>query len=102
MTLAETTSCLQHAGCPLAYNVSGSGPPVLFIQGVGVHGPGWQPQTDPLSRHFQCLSFDNRGVARSQPIGAALTIEQMAQDAVALMDAQGWDSAHLVGHSMGG
>ena len=38
----------------------------------------------------------------SQPIGCALTVEQMAEDALALMDAEGWASAHVVGHSLGG
>jgi pimeloyl-ACP methyl ester carboxylesterase len=41
-------------------------------------------------------------MGRSQPSGDRLTIEQMAEDTIALMDAQGWTSAQLVGHSMGG
>lgn len=93
---------LEHRGCRLAYEVRGDGPPVLFIQGVGVHGAGWQPQVDALADRYRCLPFDNRGMAASQPLGAPLSVEQMAEDAVALMDAEGWPSAHLVGHSMGG
>jgi pimeloyl-ACP methyl ester carboxylesterase len=90
-------------GCPLHYDVTGDGPPVLLIQGVGIHGAGWRPQVEALSGEFRCLTFDNRGMARSQPIGdCALTIEQMADDAVRVMDAAGWESAHVVGHSMGG
>ncbi|NEE20487.1 alpha/beta fold hydrolase, partial [Streptomyces sp. SID7499] len=34
--------------------------------------------------------------------GAAYTAEDMADDAVAVMDALGWESAHLFGHSLGG
>jgi pimeloyl-ACP methyl ester carboxylesterase len=67
-----------------------------------VHGVAWAPQIDALAAHFQCLSFDNRGLGLSQPLGASLRIAQMAEDTLALMDAQGWESAHLVGHSMGG
>lgn len=93
---------LEHRGCRLSYEVRGDGPPVLFIQGVGVHGGGWKPQVDTLSDRYRCLTFDNRGMAASQPLGAPLSVEQMADDALALMDAQGWRSAHLVGHSMGG
>ena len=93
---------IEHRGCKLAYEVRGNGPPVVFIQGVGVHGDGWKPQIDPLSLHYQCMSFDNRGMAKSQPIGVPLTIEQMGEDTLALMDAIGWESAHVVGHSMGG
>jgi len=35
----------------LTYELAGSGPPVLFIQGVGVTGEGWRPQVDALSKH---------------------------------------------------
>src|SRR5690606_7336525 len=72
------------------------------IQGVGVHGRGWRPQVEGLSADFQCLVFDNRGMGASQPLGCPLTIHQLARDALHLMTHVGWESAHLVGHSMGG
>lgn len=75
---------------------------MLSIRGTGLHGDGWRAQIDELSRRYRCLSFDNRGIGGSQPYGAAITVEQMAEDAVALMDAEGWDSAHVVRHSLGG
>lgn len=93
---------IAHRGCPIAYDVRGIGPPVLLIQGVGVRGNGWRPQTDELSTRYSCLSFDGRGIGRSQPAGAAITVAQMAEDAQALLDAEGWNAAHLVGHSLGG
>src|ERR1043165_2031505 len=96
------TAQLPYKGCNLSYQLLGSGPPVLLIQGVGVHGSGWSPQVSPLSKNFQCLSFDNRGIGLSQPATRKLTVDQMAEDARALMDAQGWHSAHVVGHSLGG
>jgi pimeloyl-ACP methyl ester carboxylesterase len=91
-----------HDGCEIAYEIQGSGPAAIFIQGLGVHGSAWAPQIDALAPRYECLSFDNRGLGRSQPLGARLTIEQMARDTLALMDAQGWESAHVIGHSMGG
>ena len=98
---------LEHLGCRLSYRVTGGGDggePVLLIQGVGVHGDGWRPQADALAAAgYRCLSFDNRGMGLSQPLGTPpLTVEQMADDARALMDAERWDSAHVVGHSLGG
>jgi pimeloyl-ACP methyl ester carboxylesterase len=93
---------LEHQGCRLAYGVAGTGAPVLLIQGVAVQGECWRPQIDGLSAHHRCLWFDNRGLGGSQPLGAPLTVAQMAEDARALLDAQGWDSAHVVGHSLGG
>lgn len=89
-------------GCPLAYQLQGSGPPVLFIQGVGVHGPGWQPQIEALATRYTCLSFDNRGLGRSLPAAREITVKQLALDALAVLDAAGIESAHVAGHSMGG
>lgn len=93
---------LEHKGCRLSYRVCGDGPAVLFIQGTGVQGDAWRPQIDDLCQGHRCLSFDNRGMGGSQPFGAPITVEQMAEDALALVDAQGWDSFHCVGHSLGG
>jgi pimeloyl-ACP methyl ester carboxylesterase len=100
--MARTHETLSHRGCTLHYEVGGSGPPVVWIQGMGLHGRGWAPQVDALEASFTSLTFDNRGMARSQPVGETLTIPLMAADVIALMDRQGWASAHLVGHSMGG
>jgi pimeloyl-ACP methyl ester carboxylesterase len=93
---------VTHKGCDLSYSVRGAGEPILFIQGVGVHGSGWTPQIDRLADDYQCVSFDNRGLGLSHPRGCAITVEQMAEDATAIMDAVGWTSAHVVGHSLGG
>jgi pimeloyl-ACP methyl ester carboxylesterase len=95
-------SCVTHRGCKLSYSTYGSGEPVLLIQGAGVHRYGWEPQLERLAQRYCCLYFDNRGLGQSQPVGEELTIKQMAEDACRLMDAEGWNSAHVVGHSMGG
>ena len=89
-------------GCYLHYTVRGNGPPVLFIQGVGVQGDGWLPQIDELSADFTCISFDNRGVGRSQPVEATITVDRLANDAAAILDAEKVRSARIVGHSLGG
>ena len=94
---------VEHRGCSLSYTVRGAGSPVLFIQGTAVHGDGWRPQIDELRQGYRCVSFDNRGMARSQPVGdAPVSVEQMADDALAVMDAAQMESAHVVGHSLGG
>lgn len=93
---------LTHNQCKLTYDIEGAGAPVLFIQGVGVHGQGWRPQIAELAKKFCCLSFDNRGMGRSQPVGVELTVDQMAEDVRAILDAENWPSAHIIGHSLGG
>ena len=97
-----TPLSIGHRGCRLSWSVCGKGPPVVLIQGTGLHGAGWLPQVEGLADRYQCLYFDNRGMGRSQPLGERITVEQMAEDVQVLMDAQGWTSAHIVGHSLGG
>lgn len=92
----------MHRGCNLSWFVEGQGTPVVLIQGSGVGANGWRPQLDALASRYQCLCFDNRAYGRSAPSSEPLSLELMAEDTLALMDALGWESAHLVGHSMGG
>lgn len=93
---------VEREGCRLTAQISGSGPPVVLIQGVGLHGDGWLPQVARLASTYACMRFDNRGIGRSLPIGSAPSVERMAADVGALMDAAGWTDAHVVGHSLGG
>lgn len=90
----------------LQFDVAGtSGPEILFIQGVGIHGAGWRPQTEALSVNHRCAWFDNRGIGRNAAMlqSGSLTVDQMALDGIAVLDAAGWQSpVHLVGHSLGG
>lgn len=101
-TSRERNATLEIDGCPIAYRVRGAGPPVVWIQGVAVQGEAWRPQIEELAARYRCLTFDNRGFGASVPAGAAITVERMAADTLALMDHLGWESAHLVGHSLGG
>lgn len=77
---------------------AGSGRRVLFIQGVGVAGCGWRPQIEAL--HGDLAWFDNRGIGASP--GRPGSVEDMARDALEVMDGLGWADALLVGHSLGG
>jgi pimeloyl-ACP methyl ester carboxylesterase len=95
-------SYLKQPDVDLYYELAGSGVPVLLIQGVGVAGEGWRPQVSAWKNDFQTLIFDNRGIGKSIPCRGPITIEAMAADARALLNAAGWDSAHVMGHSMGG
>jgi aminoacrylate hydrolase len=93
---------LTRSDVRIAYDVTGNGPPVLLVQGAGVCGEGWRPQVDALAGRFTLITFDNRGFGRSSMPAGRLTIEDMAEDALALADAVGAARFHLAGHSMGG
>src|SRR5258706_10355193 len=91
-------------GLRLHYDAFGrrGGEPVLLIQGLGADSRGWLMQRGAIGRHYRGIVFDNRGVGRSaKPVGP-YDLEQMAADAVAVLDAAGYESAHVMGASMGG
>lgn len=91
-------------GARLHYEVTGrpGGEPVLMIQGLGADKNGWNLQRLALGFRYRVIALDNRGAGRSdQPFGT-YTLEQMADDAIAVLDHAGFEAAHVVGASMGG
>jgi pimeloyl-ACP methyl ester carboxylesterase len=100
--MTEPARSLAIDDVTLGYRSTGSGPAVLCIQGVGVAGDGWQPQVEALARRYRVLTFDNRGVGATPRGAGPLSIERMAADAVAILDAERIDRCHVVGHSLGG
>jgi pimeloyl-ACP methyl ester carboxylesterase len=104
--MTEIPSFLQYAESAagrLAYVRRGDGPPLLLIMGVaGHHGMWGEAFLAALSRRFDVVAFDNRGIGESTRAEAGLTLDDLAADAAAVLDHLGWDSAHVVGISMGG
>lgn len=91
-------------GIRLHYEVTGrrDRPPVLLIQGLGADKHGWDMQRLGLGWSHRFVALDNRGAGRTdKPLGA-YSLEQMATDAVSVLDAAGIETAHVVGASMGG
>jgi 3-oxoadipate enol-lactonase len=91
-------------GVEIAYDAWGrrDGPPVLLIQGLGTDSRGWALQRMAFGRHFRCFAPDNRGVGHTGQPPRPYSLEQMARDAIAVLDAEGVGSAHVIGASMGG
>lgn len=79
------------------------GPRVLLIMGFGMRGDIWRPQIEDLRGDHRVAWFDNRGIGESERGPKRLwTMKDMARDTLRVMDALGWEDAHLVGVSMGG
>ena len=83
------------------YDRAGSGDAVLMIMGLGTTRVGWFNQFAFLSKHYDVTAFDNRGAGETVA-GGSWTMHDMANDAVAIADAMGYDRFHLLGVSMGG
>ncbi len=91
-------------GIRLHYEVLGrsGATPVLMIQGLGADKHGWDMQRFPMALHYRVIALDNRGAGRSDKPFGTYTLEQMADDAIAVLDEVGVEKAHIVGASMGG
>ena len=88
-------------GGTLSYDVSGAGPPIVFVAGLGERGTYWMAQVAAFSSAFQVVTFDHGGVGASEG-EPPYTVEQWAADTLRLIDHLGLDRVHLVGHSTGG
>jgi len=86
----------------LNYRISGSGPYLVLIPGMGMPQQGWGMQIQTLSRTHTVIRFDNRGCGKSSTPEHPYTITDMAGDVLALMDHLAVDTAHILGASMGG
>src|SRR5689334_13381451 len=82
---------------------AGAGPPLLFISGSGADLRIKPNQMDgPLPKHFDVLSYDQRGLGQTSKPDVPYTMADYADDAAALMDTIGWKSARVIGVSFGG
>jgi 3-oxoadipate enol-lactonase len=77
-------------------------PPVLLIMGMSFSSKAWGPLPERLAERYRVIVFDNRGSGRSGSAGLVFRVKDMADDAVAVLDAAGAASAFVFGISMGG
>ena len=98
------TYAIASDGIRLHYDVLGraSAPPVLMIQGLGADKHLWDLQRFVLAGRYRVIAHDNRGAGKSDKPFGAYSLEQMADDAIAVLDHAGIETAHVVGASMGG
>lgn len=87
----------------VGYRVVGTGPPLILITGYTATMDSWDPRfVGALAEHYRVVIFDNAGVGRTQAPPPPLTIDAMANQTSALIDALGLDRPDVLGWSMGG
>lgn len=117
------STTVVNTGIDIAYETFGApeGRPLLLVMGLGGQMIAWHPElcTALAAENFWVVRFDNRDVGLSTHLhdapppdldaamagdvsSASYRLEDMADDAVGLLDALGLDRVHVVGVSMGG
>jgi pimeloyl-ACP methyl ester carboxylesterase len=84
------------------YENAGEGDPVVLVTGYGADLFQWALQVPELAQSYTVYMIDNRGVGLTDKPDGPYTIKMMADDLAGFFDAAEIDTAHLVGHSMGG
>lgn len=93
-----------HQGREIAFEISGpaQAPAVLFANSIGTSLGMWDSVVSELGERFRTIRFDARGHGRSAPCAGPATIDDLAADALAVLDATKAAQAVIVGLSLGG
>jgi pimeloyl-ACP methyl ester carboxylesterase len=87
----------------IVYEVSGSGPALLFNSATAWAGKPWTlHQVPEFARDHTVIVYDQRGTGGSTARGTDFSTERLAADAIALLDHLGIARATACGHSNGG
>ena len=102
MTSRSGIATALDARTRLYWESTGTGDPVLLIHGLGLSGGAWWLTVDALAQSMRVITFDHRGIGRSESLTYTYTTEAMADDAVSILDDLAMDRVHLYGFSLGG
>src|SRR5258708_7359661 len=100
--MQRTIGRLKRPFGQLYYEVTGSGPALLFAHGLGGNHLSWWQQVAHFAPHYTCVAFAHRGFAPSTAIAGGPDPADYAGDLAALIDHLKFPDVRLVGQSMGG
>jgi pimeloyl-ACP methyl ester carboxylesterase len=90
-------------GATVAFDVRGSGPPLVLIMGYRLSSSAWPAEfIDGLAERFTLVVFDNRGTGLSDKPTSGYALSNMAEDVIGLMEHLGIAEFNVLGYSMGG
>jgi pimeloyl-ACP methyl ester carboxylesterase len=92
---------IEANGVRLHYDVTGSGPPLVFVHGMCGRGAVWAGQVERLADEFTCVTYDRRGHGSSGDGHAAHSVALHGDDFAALVKALGLPPVVYVGSSGG-
>lgn len=92
---------LERPDGTLVYEVTGNGPPLLLVTGLGGSRGYWANIVPHLAERFTVVTHDHMGTGETVSRRTHHSVEALAADALALMDHLGIEKARLIGHSTG-
>lgn len=90
-------------GVKINYHVSGTGKPIVLINGFGGYQEVWNSQIDYLEKMgYQVISYDHRNMGKSEKTKQGHSLDRLTKDLIELVAHLNLKTAVFVGHSMGG
>ena len=93
---------LDRPGCRIYYEVTGSGPAIIFAHGIGSNHLTWWQQVPYFSDRYTCVTFGHRGYLPGSEIPGGPDPRDFAGDLAALIGYLQLTDVRLVAQSMGG
>lgn len=93
---------LKRPDCSIYYEVTGTGPALVFAHGLGGNHLSWWQQVAHFASNHTCVVFAHRGFAPSSAVPGGSAPESYADDLAALVRELELDEVRLVAQSMGG
>ena len=90
------------AAVDVAYTVTGTGPPLYMVHGIGSRKETWATMTEALSADFTCVALDLRGHGESPIPPVPYSLDDLIDDVEGVREALGHEAIHIIGHSLGG
>jgi len=85
-----------------AYSVTGSGPPLILVHGIGASRATWATALPLLEPHFTVIAYDLRGHGASPQPEGRFGLDALVADLEHVREQAGVEAAHIAGHSLGG
>ncbi len=86
----------------VAHKITGNGPPLILIHGIGARKTAFDRLTEALADRFTVVAFDLRGHGDSPLPTVPFGLDDLVDDLEALHDRLVLGPAHVAGHSLGG
>ena len=93
---------LERPGCRIYYEVTGSGPAIVFAHGLGSNHMTWWQQVPHFADRYTCISFSHRGYPPGSVIAGGPDPKDFGADLAALIDTLKLTDVRLIAQSMGG
>ena len=84
------------------FSVSGEGPALILVHGIGASRATWATALPLLEPHFTVIAYDLRGHGASPQPEGRFELDALVADLEHVREQAGVDAAHIAGHSLGG